>query len=617
MKIKGFKPVLSLGLAAMLFFASAGQPLAVGSTTAAPAPGAVGSAEVRSKDEVIYALLSSDGSVQSMYAVNHFEIAQAGEIIDYGDYTSVLNLTDTAPLTQEGGAVMARASAESFYYQGNMAVADLPWIFELSYFLDGVALDAKELAGKAGQLEIQIATRQNTAVNPAFYDNYLLQISITLDTEKCSSIQAPGAAVASAGKNKMIVYTVMPGKDAAIQLSAAVKDFAMAGIDISAMPFSMSVEAPNTEDVMEDFAQLSDAISDLNDGVGRLADGAAQLQTGTDKMRSGSWDIKDGLSKLSDNSASLLQASSQIGGALTQISSSLNGASPGMDLSGLAQLPEGLSQLAAGLDGMSGGLAELKDGFTQAYGALEGAIQGIPDAAISLEQIADLYSSSDPSLHGTLDQLLASYKAGQVVKGTFAGVKGAFDAMDPTLDSLVGSIDKISTTLNQMSAQIGGMLSGMDILEQLSRLSAGLSELNQNYAAFHNGLKGYTNGVDELSSGYKDFHRGLSSFRNGVGELTDGMNELHDGTKELDAETSKIPDRIQSEIDGLLDQYTGSDFQPISFVSPRNSHTSLVQFVLKCDGVEAPKETKDAQAWADHNTFWDRLAALFRRDKQS
>ena len=60
----------------------------------------------------------------------------------------------------------------------------------------------------------------------------------------------------------------------------------------------------------------------------------------------------------------------------------------------------------------------------------------------------------------------------------------------------------------------------------------------------------------------------------------------------------------------MLDQYTGLDFEPISFTSPKNKNTELVQFVLKCNGIEKPEETKGIEFGTSNETFCDRLIAL-------
>src|SRR5690625_5561585 len=52
----------------------------------------------KSKDEVVYGKLSSDGSVQNMYVVNSFNIEKHGTLIDYGNYEDLRNLTNLEPI---------------------------------------------------------------------------------------------------------------------------------------------------------------------------------------------------------------------------------------------------------------------------------------------------------------------------------------------------------------------------------------------------------------------------------------------------------------------------------------------------------------------------------------
>src|SRR5690554_5185131 len=95
-------------------------------------------AVIENKNEVIYATLASDGTINAVYAVNHFEVSQSGSIKDYGNYASVVNLTSTGSLNHNNEFVYFETDRENFYYQGNMATTDLPWEFHISYYLDGV-----------------------------------------------------------------------------------------------------------------------------------------------------------------------------------------------------------------------------------------------------------------------------------------------------------------------------------------------------------------------------------------------------------------------------------------------------------------------------------------------
>lgn len=600
-------PISAMGASAAE--AQEGEETAVGSE----ATSAVGT---KNKDEVIYATLKSDGAAESIYVVNQFRISSAGSIVDYGDYDSVVNLTDTQAITQEGDAISFTADEGNFYYQGNMTSTDLPWNFDIAYYLNGIQTAPEDLAGLDGSLEIKINSARNEKIDSTFYDNYMMQITVTLDAEKCRDIDAPEATIADAGGDKAAVFTVLPGNDADFSLKATVSDFEMTGIDISAVPYAMDMEFPDTEEQFEDLDQLPNAVSDLNDGVADLNSGAQELKDGASELTEGSADIQGGLNELSGNSADLMDASAQINTALSGIAASLSGGSlEDIDLSQIAQLPQALTQLSDGLGSISGGLTELKNGFAPAYAALDSAIQGIPGGTVTQGQIDGLYGkvADDADLQGALGQLVASYTAAQTVKGTYANVKGAFDAVGGTIDTLNGSIGGIQTALDEMSAEVGGALQGMEGLEDLGELASGLSELASNYASFHAGLSSYVNGVNTLASNYSAFHAGIVSLEDGVGEFSDGIGELYEGTSEFKDETADIPDQIQEEIDEMKAEYLPTDFDPVSFTSSKNTDTAYVQFVMKTNGIEKT-ETEEAQEESQgeqDESFWDRLTALF------
>ena len=51
------------------------------------------SAEAYTKQEVVYVNLSSDGSVKDIYVVNIFDLNEDGEVVDYGDYEELRNMS--------------------------------------------------------------------------------------------------------------------------------------------------------------------------------------------------------------------------------------------------------------------------------------------------------------------------------------------------------------------------------------------------------------------------------------------------------------------------------------------------------------------------------------------
>lgn len=618
-------------LATALLSANLLQPAVVVAQSPLPAPQSTAAATIANKEEVVYANLDANGNATTAYVVNEFTVTQAGQLYDHGAYASAANLSTTSPLAQNGDVWSVDVEPGNFYYQGNMENARLPWAFTINYFLDGTPIEASALAGQSGQLQMRISSRQNTGVNSTFYNNYMLQISITLGTSQCSNIVSQGATIATAGKNKVVSHTVMPGKNADITLTATVQNFSMSGIEISAIPYSMEMELPDTGEMVEEMTTLADAIGTLNDGVRELNNGVNDLNSGVGDLENGSATFASGLNQLSNNSGQLVNGSSQINAALGQLAASLNGQDTGSapDLSSLALLPANLRQMAQGLGMVASGLAQLKDGYALMFGALDAAILGIPATAIADADIAALSAAvaampdtdpGKPAAQNALAQLLATYGAAQTVLGTYltanpatgVSIQAGMGAVTSSLDTMAASIDVIVTSLNTMADGIEQALSDIDLMAQLEQLAQGLSALATKYEDFHNGLVEYTGGVSQVASGYSSLHNGIAELHDGTDELADGTQDLYEGTSELADAVAELPETIELEIDSLMEEYTPNEFTPVSFVSAQNTNISYVQFVMMTEAIAISEEEPAGTDEGGGESMWDRFLNLFR-----
>ncbi|MGG1876736.1 hypothetical protein ABDI30_03995 [Paenibacillus cisolokensis] len=247
-----------------------------------------------------------------------------------------------SPLEQTGDAVEAAAPKGKFSYQGNMNDAALPWIISVSYLLDGKKIAPENLAGAEGHVQIRIETSLNEEVDAVFFQNYLLQVSLSLDTKIFRNIQAPDGVIANAGKNQQVTFTVMPEKNANLLVEADAAGFELDGIDITAIPSSMSIDAPDLDGMTEDMGALTNAIGEVHEGVGELLNGVHELNDGMKELHSGSEQYKNGISTIHQSSSELVNASGSIAQALDTLDASLDG---GMDESGLGDL----NQLVTGL----------------------------------------------------------------------------------------------------------------------------------------------------------------------------------------------------------------------------------------------------------------------------
>lgn len=407
-----------------------------------------------SREEVIYSTLSSSGEVEQIYAVNILNVTDAGMLTDYGNYSSIKNLTSTEVLSSTNDRVTLNAPSGRFYYQGNMTNKNLPWTIGISYTLDNSTALTDSLVGKSGHLIIHLTTDQNMNIDPIFFQNYLLQVTFTLDTGKCTNIRADGATFANAGTDKLITFTVMPGKAGALTVEADVNDFEMKEIAFSAVPFSLDIDLPDATELTEGLGQLPEATGQLTKGISSLTDGADELAAGMKGVKSGSSDFLSGLNKLDDKSVELVAASEQISA--------------------------GLSEISAGYQAVSNVLG-------QSAGALSGV--DIPE-----EDLKELIINNPGN--AALTQLLEIYKAARTIKGSFEdpAFAMAITGLSAGITGLADDYSQFHTGLTAYTGGINQAASSYDLLDgAVSDLSAGAGKLAE-------GLKAMEEGVTELDT---------------------------------------------------------------------------------------------------------------------
>ena len=76
-------------------------------------PASVLAGQAPAKEEVVYANLGYDGSVENLYVVNAFDVTQAGTVTDHGEYTATRNLSTDGAIAANGDAVTFDAPISS------------------------------------------------------------------------------------------------------------------------------------------------------------------------------------------------------------------------------------------------------------------------------------------------------------------------------------------------------------------------------------------------------------------------------------------------------------------------------------------------------------------------
>lgn len=193
------------------------------------------------KDEVVYVSLDPQGQPEQVYVINAFEADEAVQVTDEGRYDQVMPLKEVAGFQFQDNQAAFTMQPGRFSYQGNLDSTALPWLFDLSYTLNGQPVQAENLSGADGALSIRLAIKVNEDLR-AYADALTLQITFTLDGDRCFNIESEKATYALAGGNRTLSFVVLPGQSAEYDITCQVVDFAMADVQLAGVRMGMDAQ---------------------------------------------------------------------------------------------------------------------------------------------------------------------------------------------------------------------------------------------------------------------------------------------------------------------------------------------------------------------------------------
>ena len=617
------------------------------------------------KEEVIYANLTSSGEIEKIYAVNIFKDK---DIVDYGVYDTVKNMNTMDKINYSNGKVTIQNSEDKLYYQGIMKQnTEMPWTIKVRYKLDGVEYAPSELAGKSGKLEISISIKENKNCKKNFFENYALQTVVQLDTNLCENIKSDEATMANVGGLKQLTYTILPGNEKDIKITTDVTDFEMSEIQVNGINLNLGLDKDSidTSSLTGELDKLKDAVNDLDEGANELNDGAKKLDDGAVTLTDGIKTIQEGLDQLNSKSSSLTSGSSEVLSALKTIQSSLNNVSTSSK--DLKQLSSASTSIKSGIDSLVNGLktvdssidtynsslkkaglnsaSELAQKNKQAISALgitstqrklysaytSGGSQAVSAELAKLAQAGDseavaLYKQVSAGNTDAVTQYVQS--AGKLIsvetllKADASYIEGSsklingIDAQMSTSSSqttLMSGAVSLQTNYKKFDASIQDLVSSLNnLMANMTQLKSGINKLTDNYATLDSGIKEYTSAVNKITNGYSKVYEGALDLVSGTHSLYKGTTELTDGTGEFKGETSDLDSKVDDEVDSMIDNFAGGDFEVESFVSDKNTDVDSVQFVIKTEAIKK-EEVKVEEEKTEELNFWQKLLNLFRK----
>lgn len=189
------------------------------------------------KDETVYVNTKADGTVYKVNVTDwlHTDAPQV-RVTDVSNLTDIKNVKSLTTPIEENGNLYWDMDTTDLYYSG-VTKQQPPVKFTIKYFLEGEEMTSEEIAGKKGNVKIQI-TAENTLKKKINVEGKEYEITCpmliaggTIMTEDTfSNIAIDNGSAISDGAKQIVFFAGVPGMDKSLGLS---------DLDISLMDESM------------------------------------------------------------------------------------------------------------------------------------------------------------------------------------------------------------------------------------------------------------------------------------------------------------------------------------------------------------------------------------------
>lgn len=590
------------------------------------------------KDENVYINLQDNGEVKNIYVVNEFETGSAMNIIDYGKYSSIKNLSTGEKIKVDGKKLSFKSDKKGkFYYQGDLESKQIPWNIKFTYYLNGEKVEPDSLLGKSGKLKIEASIKDNKEVEDKFFDNYILQMVITFNSEKCKNIKSEGAMTANVGSNKQLTYNILAGSEKEFSVETDITNFELDPITINAVPMKMSIDGIDTSEIGDKLSELTDGIDKISNGSSGLFNGSGDLLKGSKALLDGSGTLKSGAEKLQEGSKTLRgamktlnEASDKLNGGSKEMLKALGTVNSGLDnldtlITSINTLASGSSEYASAMDNLVKSTAQMDQSIKGGLNNFGGTLSSITGNGSYIEA----YNLAKNSLDGENAALANAYIS------LFDSINGATSAyssnitsensqINQALNSQYSAIQGLSSTYSQKINPAISQFSGF--LSSLSELKNGLDLISKNYSTLDKSVENYTSAYGSILNGYEDVYKGISELSqgvvtinnganilyNGTSALNDGAAKLKEGTDEMKNRTSGMDGEVEETVNNTLDKFKNEDFKADSFVAKENGEINEVQFVMKTKGITKKEEKKVEKKQEEKVGFFNKIKNLFK-----
>lgn len=568
-----------------------------------------------SKDETVYVLAGTDGSVQKIIVSDWIKNSLGSAAVnDNSELTNVENVKGEETYTMNGDNMRVwDAQGNDIYYQGNIE-KELPVDLSVTYKLDGKPILANDLVGKSGRVTIrfdyqnkQYETVEIDGKQEKIYVPFAMLTGVLLDDDVFTNVEVTNGRLINDGSRTAVIGIAFPGLQENLAISKdklEIPNYVEITADASNFQLAMTVTLATNEifneldgngfdsvsELRASVEELMGAMNQLTDGVVSLKNGADSLDAGAAELMSGAAELSEGLNTLASNNDTLNAGAKQVFETLLSTANTQLAAAglnvPALTVENYAQV---LSGIITSLD-KNAVYQQALSQVTAAVEAKSGMIEQQVTAAVLEEVTSQVTAAVREEVAAQVTQAIRNTVAEQVIQSVLHMDKSSYDAaasagqiekeMQETIEAAIGQqmqsqlisaqiqaeTDKqmaTQTIQDTVAAKTGDQMQSDAIKQTITEQTElqiqkivseqmASDEVQEQLTAAAEGAKSVVALKSSLDS-YNAFYLGLQSYTAGVADAAAGAGTLKAGTDVLKAGTSQLSAGASELYDGLIE----------------------------------------------------------------
>ena len=260
------------------------------------------------KSESVYVQTKADGTPKEITVDTTLKNpGDDKEIVDTTNLSDIKNKEGDEEFTMDAdGTLHFENHGEDIKYEGSSNATDsLPVEVKVSYYLDGKAIEGKDLAGKSGKVKIRFDYENKTEETLSVGDRevtvkvpFAMISAMFLDEDKFKNVDVKNGKLVDMDGQSIVVGYAFPGLSDSLELSsfeptedidipsyvevtADVEDFEL---DFTATVATTGLFSDLDTEDLDDADDLTEAMDDLSDASKELVDGTSDLFDGVSEF---------------------------------------------------------------------------------------------------------------------------------------------------------------------------------------------------------------------------------------------------------------------------------------------------------------------------------------------